>query len=123
MWLRKKAAKRRKGPTKRVPGAQRKVGEEMPTKETGKESPGSWTKTREGTVNTHGYVQAVDRHQTERSSQGWAIKCAPPPPRGGSWGPRQGRGCGETETTSRGRRENEDVGPHAYGLPGGFCGG
>lgn len=122
MWLRKKAAKRRKGPTKRVPGTQRKVGEELPTKEMGKESPGSWTKTREGTVNTHGYVQAVDRHQTERPSQRWAIKRTPT----SSWrflGTSAGAWLRRTETTSRGRRENEDVGPHAYGLPGGFCGG
>lgn len=63
------------------------------------------------------YVEAVDRHQTERSSQGWAIKCAPPT----SWrflGTSAGEWLRRTETTSRGRRENEDVGPHAYRLPG-----
>lgn len=38
----------------------------------------SWTKTREGAVNRHGYGEAVDRHQTERPSKRWAMIRATP---------------------------------------------
>jgi hypothetical protein len=65
----------------------------------GKESPGSWTKTREGAVNRHSYVEAVDRLQTERTSEEVGSNMGHHGPPSSSWrfsgGPLQGCGCGE----------------------------